>query len=209
MSPNSVATRTMACDPWGSVNITKHGAGGVDDFDIRRADAERHLRIPRQGWRRGQPARSVDCLRPDDDAASAIQARRDEIHRRLADKAGHKLVARAVEHLQEAARLLKPFRCHDRYPIGNGRGLLLVVGDIDSGDAQPLLQRPDLGAQLNPQIGFEMAERLIHQEQLRLHDDRTSDRHALTLTARELVRLSFEQRGDSEGRGDFVDPFAQ
>ena len=195
MSPNSVATRTMACDPWGSVNVTSPtstAAGGVDDFDIRRADPERHLRIPRQGWRRGQPARSVDCLRPDDDAAGAIQARRDEIHRRLADKAGDEQVARAVEHLQEAARLLKPSRRHDRYPIGDGRGLLLVVGDIDSGDAQPLLQRPDLGAQLHPQIGFEMAERLIHQEQLRLSDDRPSDRHALTLTARELVRLSFE-----------------
>ena len=46
----------------------------------------------------------------------------------------------------------------------------------------------DLGAHLQPQLGVEVGQRLVHQHERRLDDDRAGDRDALLLPARELAR---------------------
>ena len=45
----------------------------------------------------------------------------------------------------------------------------------------------DLGAHLEPQLGVEVGERLVHQHQRRLDDDRARDGDALLLAAGELA----------------------
>src|SRR5205823_7337726 len=44
------------------------------------------------------------------------------------------------------------------------------------------------GAHLEPELGVEVGERLVHQHKRRLDNDRPRDRHALLLPARELPR---------------------
>jgi hypothetical protein len=47
---------------------------------------------------------------------------------------------------------------------------------------------PDFGAHLQPQLGVEVRQRLVHQHQRRLDDDGAGDRHALLLAAGKLAR---------------------
>ena len=49
------------------------------------------------------------------------------------------------------------------------------------------MQPADLGAHLQPQLGVQVGQRLVHQHQRRLEHDRAGDRDPLLLTAGELA----------------------
>jgi hypothetical protein len=49
---------------------------------------------------------------------------------------------------------------------------------------------PDLGAHLHAQLGVEVGERLVEQEDLRVAHDGAAHRDALPLPARELARVA-------------------
>ena len=55
------------------------------------------------------------------------------------------------------------------------------------------MQRHQLAAHLHPQLGIEVAERLVEQERLGLLDDGAADGDALALAARELVGPALQQ----------------
>ena len=71
-------------------------------------------------------------------------------------------------------------------------------------DAESRLQRGDVGAHLHAQLRVEVRERLVHQEDARLADDRAAHRDALALAARELRRLALEVVGQAEQLGDLA-----
>ena len=91
---------------------------------------------------------------------------------------------------------------HHGDAVGDRRRLLLVVGDVDGGGVETLVQAPHLGPQLHPEISLEVAERLVHEEHLRRAHDGAAERHALALTARERVRPLAQMLGDLQGLGD-------
>ena len=66
--------------------------------------------------------------------------------------------------------------------------LLLVVGHVDRRAAELLVDAPDLGAHLEPELGVEVGQRLVHQHERRLDHDGARDGDALLLAARELPR---------------------
>ena len=72
--------------------------------------------------------------------------------------------------------------------------------DVHRGHAELALQPGDLGSHLRAQLRVEVGERLVHQERLRLADDRPSHRHALPLPARERPRLALQQPVQTEQR---------
>ena len=53
---------------------------------------------------------------------------------------------------------------HDPHPVSHRQRLLLVVRDAESGDAQSLLKRTDLLAQLQPHLGVEGGQRLVGEQ---------------------------------------------
>jgi hypothetical protein len=53
---------------------------------------------------------------------------------------------------------------------------------------QALVQLLDLGAHLHAQLGVEVGQRLVEQEDLGVAHDGAAHRHALALAARELAR---------------------
>jgi hypothetical protein len=62
---------------------------------------------------------------------------------------------------------------HDDDLVGHGHGLDLVVGDVDRGGLEALVQLLDLGAHAHAQLRVEVRERLVEQEHLRVaHDGR-------------------------------------
>ena len=114
----------------------------------------------------------------------------EEVHRRAADEAGHKDVGRAVvEHLRRI-ELLEDAVLHHRDAGGHGHGFRLVVGHVDEGGLQALVELGNLGALLDAQLGVEVGERLVEEEDLRLADDGAPHRHALALAAGELAGLA-------------------
>ena len=109
----------------------------------------------------------------------------EQVHRSLVELGGR------VDLLQDAA-------AHHGDAVAERHRLGLVVGDVDHRRPQLLLQPRDLGAHLHAQLRVEVRERLVHEERLRVADDRPPHRHALALAAREVRRLAVEVRLEVE-----------
>ena len=62
------------------------------------------------------------------------------------------------------------------------------MGDEQGSDVQPLLQELELKAHLIPELGVQIAERLIEQQQPRLGDERSGQRDPLLLAAAQQRR---------------------
>ena len=77
--------------------------------------------------------------------------------------------------------------------VGQGHGFDLVVGHVDHGGADALVQAGDLDAHLHAEEGIEVRQRFVEQENLRLADHGAADGDALALTAGEVLGLAFEQ----------------
>ena len=130
----------------------------------------------------------------------------DDVHRRRSDEAGDEHVGRVHEQLARCCALLQHAVVQHGDAIAHRHRLDLVVGDVDGRDAEPLLQRGDLGAGLDAELGVEVRQRLVHEEDLRLAHDRPPHRHPLTLTARQLGRLAVEVLLEVEDACRFLDP---
>ena len=72
---------------------------------------------------------------------------------------------------------------HDGDPVRHCQGLALVVGDIDRGDAEIVMQAPDLELHMLAQVLVQGRERFVHQHDPRFVDDRPGQCHALALAA--------------------------
>ena len=131
-------------------------------------------------------------------AALARQLAGEEIHRRLADEARDPGIDRLVVDLARRAELLQFALMHDGDLVGHRHGLELVVRDIDHGRAEGALQMLDLAAHVGPQLGVEMGDRLVEQEELGLAHDGAADGDALLLAAGEFLRAALEQLVDLE-----------
>ena len=75
---------------------------------------------------------------------------------------------------------------HHGDPVGHAQGLGLVMGDEQRGDANALLQPPQLRAHRLAKAGVEIGERLVEQQKLRPRHQGTGQRDALLLSARQL-----------------------
>ena len=169
---------------------------GAIERDVLRPDAERDRPV---GLGRDAELVAVErqtALAGDEGGpvAGLLEPAFDEIHPRRADEAGDEPVGRAVVDVERAAELLDALVLHHRDPVGERHRLDLVVGDVDHrGRAEPLVQALDLVAQLVPELGVEVGQRLVEQEHGGVAHQRPADRDALALAARELVGPALEQ----------------
>ena len=99
---------------------------------------------------------------------------------------------------------------HDHDAVAHGHGLDLVVGDVDHGGSEALVQALDLDAHVDAQLGVEIGERLVEKQEMRPLHERPRERDALLLAARELLRVGlalFQQADLAEhALDDGVDP---
>ena len=101
-----------------------------------------------------------------------------------------------VEDLLRGAYLLDEAVAHDDDAVAEGHGLGLVVRDVDEGGVYPLAQLDYLRAHLVAELGVEVGEGFVHEEDLRLADDGAADGDTLALAAGEGLRLAVEVLGD-------------
>ena len=125
----------------------------------------------------------------------------EEVHLRRADEACDEEVCRMVENLLRGADLLDEAVAHDDDTVAQRHSLDLVVGNVDEGGVDLLAQLDDLRAHLVAELGVEVGERLVHQEDLRVPDDCTADGDTLALAAGQRLRLAVEVLGDVEDLG--------
>ena len=116
------------------------------------------------------------------DAAAAELAIR-QVHRRRADESGHEQCRRPVVEVVGRVVLHALAGRQDADAVRHRQRLDLVVGDVDDGRTQPLMQALDLAAHLSPSLGVEVRQRFVEPEHLRLAHDRVADRHPLALPA--------------------------
>ena len=128
-----------------------------------------------------------------------VHRNRQEVHLRAADEAGDEQVARMVIELERRAGLLDDAALQHDDLVGHRHGLDLVVGDVDHGRGELLVQPGKLDPHLYAQSGIEIGERLVEQEDLGLPHDGAADGDALALAARQVLGLALQQRVRAAG----------
>ena len=129
----------------------------------------------------------------------------EQVHARRADEAGDEDVGRVVVDLERRADLLQHAMIHHRDAVGHRHRLELVMGDIDHGLLELPLQVLQLGAHHGTERGIDIGQRLVEQEDRRLHDRRAADGDALQDVDRQPVGLAVEQRRELQQLGDRAD----
>ncbi len=112
---------------------------------------------------------------------SARNLSRHQIHQ--PHEVGDHAVGRPGIDLERRAVLLQPPAVHHGDLVGQRQRLGLVVGDIDEGDAGAALQLLQLDAHALAQLGVEIGQRLVEQQDRRLDHEAARERDALLLAA--------------------------
>src|SRR5205823_13588484 len=88
------------------------------------------------------------------------------------------------------ANLLDTALVEDRQAVAHGESLLLVVGDVDEGDPDLLLDRLELDLHLLAQLEVERTQRLVQEQDSGPVDECPGQCDALPLAAGELRWLA-------------------
>ena len=143
--------------------------------------------------RRFAGVQETDTLWPDHQAASIPV---DDV--RHTDEAGDEFVRRVLVEVDWRPQLLDAPSGEDSDPIAHRQGLILVVGDVDEGDAQLALDSLELNLHLLPQFQIERTQRFIEKEHFRLVDDGPGQGDPLPLAAGQLVGVAVAEAGKSD-----------
>ena len=146
-------------------------------------------------------------------AGRMVQPPVKEIH--VAQELQHEGRGRVVVDLVGRTVLLDLAVVHHDDAVGHLHGLLLVVRDEHAGDVHLVVQAAQPAAQVLAHLGVECAERLVEQQHLGLDGQGAGQGDALTLAARELMRVAvgdpvelheLEQLGDLGANGALARP---
>src|SRR5207237_8330596 len=127
---------------------------------------------------------------PDAPALGPVPAHPALEHVDRADEVRHEAGDRGFVDVGRRAHLGDAAVVHDAEAGAERHGLLLVVGHHDAGDPEALLDADELELGVLAELPVRRRGRLLEQQELRPLDQRPRERHALTLPARELVRLA-------------------
>ena len=125
---------------------------------------------------------------------------------RLADKLRDEAGFRPVEYFRRPADLNQTAAIEHGDPVRGRHRLRLIVGDVNRGDFEFFVQPADLEAHLFAQIRVQVAQRLVHQKNLRLDHQRARQRDPLLLSAGQLGRIAIfqlRQVHDAKQLGNF------
>src|SRR5258705_96195 len=102
------------------------------------------------------------------DAGVAGRLSGHEVHLGGADEASDEQVCGPLVQFERRAVLFDASRVEHNDLVGHGHGLDLIVGDVDGGGPELLLQLGDFQAHLDAERGVEVRQGLVEQKCLRL-----------------------------------------
>lgn len=103
------------------------------------------------------------------------------------DKIGHKGRARFEVDIARRTGLCDDAVLQQQHPIRQGQSLGLIMGHVDRGEANLLLQGADLGADLIAQLCVKVRQWLVKQHHARRNSQGAGQRDALLLPARQCI----------------------
>jgi len=137
--------------------------------------------------------------------AVAFHGALEQVHGPRTEESGHKRVVRVVVQRFVRPYLLNAAVAHHCYAVAQRHRLDLVVRHVKRGDGEPVEEAANLDAGLRAELGIQVGQRLVEQEQLGIAHQRAGDGEALLLAAGERARLAVEQLTEAEAhdlRGD-------
>ncbi len=121
-----------------------------------------------------------------------------QVHRWRSKERRDERVRRIVIHLHRRSQLPHPTALHDGNPIAEAHRLRLVVGYIDRRGPDALLKSLELITSTRAQLGVEIGQRLVQQEDLWVPDHCSCQCDALPFPTGELPRAAAEQLIDAQ-----------
>ena len=104
-------------------------------------------------------------------------------HIGFANEVGHKAAGRALMQFARAAHLRHHGVVHDHNRVGYGQGFFLVVRDINDGELEGLLQVADFLAHAPAQLGIQVGQWFVKQQDHGLEHQCPGHGDTLLLTA--------------------------
>jgi hypothetical protein len=117
----------------------------------------------------------------------------EKVHLRRSDEPGDKGALRPAVNVLRSIDLVNAALPHDHHPVAQRQGFHLIMGDIDDGTPQLLVDALQLQPHAGPEAGIEVAQRLVQQEEVRPAHDGPAHGHALPLAAGELPGFAVQQ----------------
>ena len=111
---------------------------------------------------------------------------------------------RVMVQVEGRVNLLQLAFVEHTYPRSHRHRLDLIMGHVNEGRLQPLMQATNEGTRFYAQLGVEIGERLIHEEDRRFAYDGAANCHALTLTAGQLPGAAIQQVTDAQFVGSLI-----
>ena len=121
-------------------------------------------------------------------------------------KSATNIDAGTVVDLLRRAELLDHALVHDRDLVGHRHRFELIVGDVDRGRLDAVVQLAQLADHEVAELGIERAERLVHEEGHRPADDGAAERDALAVAAGESRHRLIQQMIDAQEPRGLLDP---
>ena len=177
-------------------NAQENGPADVRRQGGRAGGGDRHRD---RGGARGLPDHEPQA------AVVPLNPASEEIHRRHTDQRGDEAIGGPAVEGQGVGHLLQAPLAEDRHPLAQRHGLGLIVGDIDGGCAQAVVEAADFALQLAAQGGFQVRERLIEEEEFGLADQGPAQGDALPLSAGELTGAAVQEVVDAQRGGGGAD----
>ena len=116
----------------------------------------------------------------------------EEVHLRRADEASHKLVAGEAVQVARRVDLLYKTVLHYYDARTHGHCFYLVVGYVDEGCLQPVVQFADFATHCGTKFCVQVAEGFVQKEYLWLTHDGTSKCDTLALSAAHCLGFAVE-----------------
>src|SRR5690242_9588968 len=102
-----------------------------------------------------------------------------------------------IEFLRRA-QLLDAAAIQDGNAISHRHCLYLIMCDVNHGRLDALMQLDNLRSRAHAQLGIQVREWLVHQEDSGIADNSSTQGHALALPAGEFFWLAIEERFDPQ-----------
>ena len=138
----------------------------------------------------------LDCssvrFAKNDGVALQLERSANDIHWRTSEKAGYEEISWLLVEFQGCIILLDLAVIHHDDAIPHGHRFDLIVGDVNHGGLQTLMQLYDFGAHLHTHLGVEIRQRFIKKKNSGLTHDGAPDCHSLPLSAGKRFRLPIQ-----------------